>query len=268
MKSETGAERSRFLRAEDRRDAILNVLKREGKVSVDDICRDFNVSAVTARADLNLLEERGKARRIHGGALSVDNTLMVEDIERRMTVNTNAKRRIAQIANRLVNDGDALLVDSGSTTFEFLRTLDNRWDLTIVTHDLMNAAYVQTHLKNAHLILLGGAVHPTHGYCHGTLTLRQLDQIFVDKAFLATNSFSPEAGFMTENEGAAGVKSALLSHARQRTMLVDSSKVGLHNYIRFAEIKDFDYIIMDDDPGQVVAQAIASGDEFTRLLTK
>ena len=261
-------ERSRFLRAEDRRDAILSMLKNEGKISVEDICQSFNVSAVTARTDLNLLEERGKVRRIHGGALPVDHTLMVEDIERRMTVNTNAKRRIAQIANRLVHDGDAILVDSGSTTFELLRTLDNRWDLTIVTHDLMNAAYVQTHLKNANLILLGGTVHPTHGYCHGTLTLHQLDQIFVDRAFLATNSFSPDAGFMTENEGAAGVKTALLNHARQRIMLVDSSKVGLHNYMRFANISDFDYIIMDEDPGQVVAQAIADNDGFTRLLTK
>ena len=268
MKNGTDAERSRFLRTEDRRDAILNMLISEGKVSVDDICQHFGISAVTARADLNLLEERGKLRRIHGGALPVDHTLMVEDIEHRLTVNTRAKRHIANIANRLVQDGDAILVDSGSTAFEFLRTLDNRWGITVVTHDLMNAAYVQTHLKNADLILLGGRVHPNHGFCYGTLTLHQLDQVYVDKAFLATNSFSPEVGFMTENEGVAGVKTAMLSRARQRIMLVDSSKIGLHNYMRFAGLSDFEYIIMNEDPGQIVAQAIASSNEGTRLLIK
>lgn len=262
----TPIEQTRVFRAEDRRDEIMGMLERDGKISVDDICARFGVSAVTARADLNVLEERGKLRRIHGGALPVDHALMVEDLDRRMTVNTRAKRRIAHIARRLVHDGEAILVDSGSTAFEFLRTLEDLRDITIVTHDLTNAAYVQTHLKNADLILLGGVVRTDHGYCCGVLTLNQLRQIFVDKAFLATNSFAPEAGFMTENESAAEVKSTMVEHARERVMLLDSSKVGARNFIRFAGLRDFEYVVMDEDPDQHVLRAITESGSNCRLL--
>ena len=259
-------EQPRVFRAEDRRDEILVILERDGKISVDDICRTFDVSAVTARADLNILEERGKVRRIHGGAILVDHALMVEDIDRRMMVNTRAKRRIAHVARRLVHDGDAILVDSGSTAYEFLRTLEDLRNITILTHDLTNAAFVQTHLKNASLILLGGAVRPDHGYCCGALTLLQLRQVYADKAFVATNSFAPSAGFMTENESAAEVKATIIEHARERIMLLDSSKVGVHNFIRFAGLRDFEYVVMDEDPDQVVSRAISSSGGDCRLL--
>ena len=166
--------------------------------------------------------------------------------------------RIGARASALVSPGDSIIVDSGSTTYELVKALDPQLEATIVTHDLTIADYVEAHLPLVNLILLGGALRPAHDYCCGPLTLSMIDQIFADKVFLGANSFSPEYGFMTEYEPAAEVKSALVRHARQRIMLMDSSKVGLHSFIRFANPEDIDVLVCDRDPNRILARSFSS----------
>ena len=256
----------RVFRVEERRAEIARILEKEGSITVDRICEQFEVSAVTARGDLNELERRGRLQRVHGGALPVDHTLVVADINDRMNVNVVAKRRIGRVAAGMVRDGDSILVDSGSTTFEFVAQLEGKEGITIVTHDLAIANLVNTRLPHATLVLLGGTLRYNHHYTSGLLTLEILQKVYVDKAFLAANSFTPEQGFMTESEAAAQIKSELLRHARIRTMLMDCSKVGLHNFVRFATLSDLDRIVVDRDPEGAIQKAVSKLENGPQLV--
>jgi DeoR/GlpR family transcriptional regulator of sugar metabolism len=256
----------RVFRVEERRAEIARILEREGSITVDRICADFDVSAVTARGDLNELERRGRLQRVHGGALPVDHTLVVADINDRMSVNVAAKRRIGRAAADMVRDGDSIIVDSGSTTYEFVSQLESKRSITIVTHDLVIANLVNSRLPGATLVFIGGTLRYNHHYCSGPLSLELVEKIFADKVFLAANSFTAEQGFMTESEVAAEMKSTLLRHARQRIMLMDYSKVGLHNFVRFAELSELDRLIIDRDPESYVRNAVSKVENGPQLI--
>ena len=122
--------------ADERRSAIMEMLEHNASVQVAEIAQTFGVSSVTARADLDALAESGKLRRTHGGAVSLQKRLTVSTQDRRINVNVAAKQAIAQSAIELVNDGDTLLVDSGTTALEFVRLLDQRDGITVITADI------------------------------------------------------------------------------------------------------------------------------------
>ena len=128
--------------SEERRAAILSMLDRATSVQVTQLAEAFGVSRVTARSDLDALARDGKLRRTHGGAVSLSKTLTVSVQERRINVNAEAKRSIARLAAPLVEDGDAVLVDSGTTALEFVRAISGRSGVTVVTDDLTIADYV------------------------------------------------------------------------------------------------------------------------------
>ena len=128
--------------ADERRAAIMEMLEHNASVQVAEIAQTFGVSSVTARADLDALAESGKLRRTHGGAVSLHKRLTVSTQDRRINVNVAAKQAIAQSAIELVNDGDTLLVDSGTTALEFVRLLDQRNGITVITVDITIADYI------------------------------------------------------------------------------------------------------------------------------
>lgn len=256
----------RVFRVEERRAEIVRMLEKEGSITVDRICNEFGVSAVTSRGDLNELERRGRLQRVHGGALPIDHTLSVADINDRMNVNVAVKRKIGRIAADMVRDGDSLIVDSGSTAFQFVTQLENKRNITIVTHDLVIANYVNSRLPYATLVMLGGTLRYKHHYLSGPLALEVMQEIFVDKAFLAANSFSEDQGFMVENEAACEIKRALIHHARVCIMLMDSTKVGLHNFVRFATLDDVDRIVIDRDPDGLLGKAVSKLENGPQII--
>lgn len=266
MEQGSGHEVPRAFRVEERRSEILRLLSEGGSVTVDQLCEEFGVSAVTVRADLSALERRGSLRRVHGGALPPERAQVVVGINERMSVNVEAKQRIGALASQLVEDGDSLIVDSGSTAMEFLKQLTDRRKITVVTHDLSIATYAELNMPESQVVVLGGALRSDHGYCAGPITLATIANLYVDKAFLGTNSFAFENGFMTENAQAAAVKSAFLEHARHRVMLMDVSKVGLHNFVRFGGLEDFEFLVMDEDPGQRMERHLSNLTTAPELL--
>lgn len=251
---------------EERRLSILSMLEKTGSISVSKICETFGMSEVTARSDLAALERMGKLRRVRGGALSISHTLMITPPSQRVSVNTDAKQRIATLACDLVEDGDSLFVDSGTTTLEFVKALSDKRDITIATSDLPIANYVEESLPHATTVFAGGTIRRGHHYCCGPLTIKTLSNLYADKAFLGANSFSPGHGLMTEYLAAAEVKQAMLEQSREHILLMDSSKVGLNNFIRFAELGDMSCIVMDRDPDGIVAKAIESAVNPPRMM--
>ena len=237
--------------AEERRAAIMSMLDRAASVQVSELARTFGVSAVTIRADLDALEADGKLRRTHGGAVSLSRALTVSIQDKRINVNVAA-------ALELVDDGDALLIDSGTTALEFVRTLGARTGITVITADLTIANYIDESLPGVDVILLGGALRKGHRYLFGPLAMRGLEVLHADKAFLCPTSLVPERGLMTNFEQMAEIKEAFLRAARLRVALLDASKVDAPGLMRFAGLSDIDVLVMDADPDGVASAAIAA----------
>lgn len=244
--------------AEERRSAIMSMLDRAASVQVSELARTFGVSAVTIRADLDALEAAGKLRRTHGGAVSLSRALTVSIQDKRINVNVAAKQAIAAAALELVDDGDALLIDSGTTALEFVRMLGARSGITVITADLTIANYIDESLPGVNVILLGGTLRKGHRYLYGPLTVRSLEVLHADKAFLCPTSLVPDRGLMTNFEQMAEIKEAFLSAARMRVALLDSSKVESPGLMRFADLSEIDALVMDADPDGVAADAISA----------
>ena len=150
--------------AEERRAAIMDMLERTSSVQVADIAETFGVSSVTARADLDALASAGKLRRTHGGAVSLHKRLTVSVQDQRINVNVEAKQAIARTAIGLVRDGDTVFVDSGTTALEFVRMLDVRSSVTVITADITIADFIDESLPGVTAIMLGGELRQGHRY--------------------------------------------------------------------------------------------------------
>ena len=249
--------------AEERRAAIISTLEKTASVQVADLATTFGVSTVTIRTDLDALERGGKLRRTHGGAVSLHKRLTVSVQDQRVNVNVAAKQAIARAAIELVEDGDSLLIDSGTTALEFVRMLDLRQNITVITADITIADYIDESLPGVDVILLGGALRKGHRYLYGPLSIAGVRALHPDKAFICPISLVPERGFMTNYEQMAEVKTAFLQVARTSIALVDAAKIDASGLIQFAGINEVDIIVMDRDPEGAVTRAVAEFPEET-----
>jgi DeoR family fructose operon transcriptional repressor len=239
--------------AEERRAAILSMLERNSSVQVAEVADALGVSRVTARADLDALARDGKLRRTHGGAVSLSRTLTVSIQDLRVNVNVEAKRAIARVAATLVEPGQAVLVDTGTTGLELVRALGERGEVTIVTADLTIADYVDRSMPSAEVVLLGGALRKGHRYTSGAVAVQALSMLRPDVAFVCPTAFAPGRGFMTGYEGMAELKRAFLACAGKTCVLMDASKVGARGLFFFGDVGDVDVIVMEKDPEGAVA---------------
>lgn len=250
--------------ADERRAAIMEMLEHNASVQVAEIAQTFGVSSVTARADLDALAEAGKLRRTHGGAVSLHKRLTVSTQDRRINVNVAAKQAIAQSAIELVNDGDTLLVDSGTTALEFVRLLDQRDGITVITADITIADYIDESMPSVDVVMLGGALRKGHRYLYGPLTMQALQTVHADLAVMCPGAFVPGCGFTTDFPQMAETKTAMIAAAHQSVALMDASKVSGRGMYRFAELADVDSIVMDRDPDHAVATSIAEATDSSR----
>lgn len=243
--------------AEERRTAIMDMLEHSASVQVADIAQAFGVSTVTARGDLDALAAAGKLRRTHGGAVSLHKTLTVSVQDQRVNVNVDAKQSIARAALALVRDGDTVFVDSGTTALEFVRMLDMRTGITVITADITIADFIDESLPSVNVIMLGGELRKGHRYLFGPLTMSAIATIHADLAVICPGAFVAGRGFMTDFPQMAEIKQAAIRAATQSAVLMDSSKLHARGIYSFAHIEDVRFVVMDEDPDGTVAQAIA-----------
>ncbi|HSV73725.1 MAG TPA: DeoR/GlpR family DNA-binding transcription regulator [Chthonomonadales bacterium] len=222
---ETERVRQRALFAEERRLSIYDRVQSEGKVAVENLVDAFGVSAATVRQDLARLEEQGLVQRTHGGAILRSTTLFEPTYAARQVIRLEEKRAIAAAAATEVREGDTLLLDAGTTTHELALALRRMSALTVVTNSLANALVLMEN-PNVEVLLLGGAVHAGRRATLGPLAIQCLEEVRVDRAFLAFNGVDATQGFTVVDFEAAAVKRQMLARAREAVVLCDSSKVG------------------------------------------
>ena len=244
--------------AEERQQAITRLVTQRGRMSVNELAQEYDVTTETVRRDLSTLERLGLVRRVHGGVVASSALSLIESgIGERDQVNTETKQRIGRAAlDRLPPSGGTILLDAGSTTMRLAMLLPPDHELTVVTHAVPIAARLagQPHL---HLRLLPGTVRSTTQAAVGAETVEALSRLRVDVAFLGTNGITSGHGLTTPDPDEAAVKRAIVSCGHLVVALADASKFGVETAVRFAAPADVDVVISDDGVSAVDRQALS-----------
>ena len=231
--------------APQRWDSLRALIRDNGVNRVEDLGRRLRVSAATVRRDLDLLERRGAIRRVHGGAVSVENRLDESLFEDKTALAVREKRRIAEAALKFIEPGDTIYLDGGSTVLELARLLGERSNLTVVTNSLHAAHELAG--RGPRLIVIGGELRRLSQTLVGPLTRLVLRELHLDKAFMGTMGFAVKEGLTTTDPSEAFTKEAVMGQARQVIVLADGSKAGKVSFAsagRWANV----HVLITDKP--------------------
>ena len=242
------------MHAEDRRQLIVEELRRRGRVSVSRLADVHDVTPETVRRDLIELEQRGELRRTHGGAVATERTRVEPAVNERAEHMAAEKARIARAALALLpEEGGTVLLDAGTTTGALVELFPTDRHLTVVTNAVPHALRLAL-LPMVTVIVVGGRLRPRTLANVDDLAVETLRNLRVDVAFVATNGLSPR-GCSTPDAAEAAVKRAMVAAADRVVLLVDHTKLGDEHFMRFAELRDLDVVVTDADadPEDLVA---------------
>ncbi|WP_310527794.1 DeoR/GlpR family DNA-binding transcription regulator [Nocardioides sp.] len=247
--------------AEERQQAMVQLIGQQGRVSVAELAANLAVTTETVRRDLSALERMGLIRRVHGGAVPASALAAIESgISERDQDNTEAKDAIAVAAIALLPPpGSMIIIDAGSTTARFAALLPRDHRLTVVTHAVSVAARLAG-LPHIDLFLLPGRVRTTTHAAVGAETVAALSNIRADVSFLATNGISTTFGLTTPDRDEAATKRALAAAGRRAVVLADSTKIGVESSLRFAALSEIDVLVTDSGISDDDASALAAAD--------
>ena len=230
--------------SEERHQIILNILENQGSVLVTDLVSQFDVSEMTIRRDLDVLERKGLLRRVHGGAVSDRGRSYEPPFLSRSTTHQEEKERIGKMAAELVRSGDSITLDVGTTTLEVARHLAEKQNLTIITPCFQIAALLCEN-PSIRLILTGGILRHSELSMLGHLAERVFDEFYVDKLFLAAAGVDFEGGLTEYNLEDTLVKQAMIRTAKQVILVTDASKFNRVAFTAIAPINVIDTVVTD-----------------------
>lgn len=218
---------------------VMNYLRERKAATVSELAKEFDVSEVTIRKDLNILEEDKMIERSFGGAIWIGHSLNDEiSTDIKLTTLIDEKIRIGEKAKIEVNDGETLFLDAGSTNNIFVDHLVSFRQLTIITSDLMIALKLlkETDFK---VILIGGEVSKISKSVKDYSAVEMLERYNVDTAFIGCDSFSEIRGACTTSSEKAKIKSTAMSIANKVILLSTSDKYYKSSLMKFAKLDEF-----------------------------
>ena len=226
-----------------RRQRLALIVESRGAVRLEELSSALGVSLATVRRDLNVIAGAGRLRRVHGGAVTVDQRPDEPHFDVKATAAAAEKQRIAARAVELLGPDDTIYLDSGSTVLGVARLLHGWTRLVVVTNSLPVATELVG--RGPRLILVGGELRATSRAVVGPLTRLILDDLHVDRALMGTFALSLEDGLTTTDPSEAFTKQLVLSRAREVILLADSTKVGTHSFARAGRLSDIDVVVTD-----------------------
>ncbi|GAB3352746.1 DeoR/GlpR family DNA-binding transcription regulator [Lysobacter tyrosinilyticus] len=244
---------------EDRRRRIVAWINERGSATVNEMAHEFGVSTVTLRADLQALEESGALERSHGGALPVasrETPITEAPLSVKRARYHDEKVDIARVAAAMIRDGETIILDSGSTTFEIARLLGQLplRSLTVVTNALNIATELVDGPSHIRVLMLGGVLRPLSYSMVGPDAELTLSRIVADRLFLGADAVDPELGVTTADPTEAQLNSRMVEVARETIVLADASKFGRRSFSRIAPLEAVHCIVTDRKaPRELVA---------------
>ncbi len=228
----------------ERRNRILNLVRTEGVVRVNDLSETLDVSEITIRRDLEQLEVEGLLERTHGGAIFNQRIRLEPLYSEKHRTHQAEKRSIGMAAAGLVAAGDTLLVNSGSTTLQLFRHLALKPDIKVITSNM--SAFLEVQGAALELLLVGGSYRAQSNSLVGPLALLSLQQVFAGKCFIGVDGVSLKYGMTTPNLQEAEVARTMIERTRgQVIILADHSKIGVVADFVTAPLEKVDILVTD-----------------------
>lgn len=216
--------------------------------SLEKLCEVFNVSKNTIRRDVTELEALNIVKKVYGGVTLVRKEETIPFQERREQ-NVTEKMEIGRLASEIIQEGDIIFIDSGSTTVALIPYLKYKENVTVVTHSL-SAINEVSKLQNLTLISTGGFHQRKTNSFAGISTIEFLKNLNISKAFMASTGISIEKGITNTTYLEAEIKKTLTEISDTIILMADNSKFDRSSFMRYCDLRDIDYIITDQEPPQ------------------
>ena len=236
-----------------RQSQILNILGRSDQVSVKKLAKDLEVSSVTIRQDLNMMEAEGLLKRIHGGAV----LRAADDLSNRLAINYEKKLKIARKVAAYVNEGETILIESGSINALLAREIARKKNVKIITTNVFIARQFRNN-EQAQVILLGGLYQHQSETLVGKITKFCIDQINFSKAFIGIDGYTTESGFTLRDLYRSEISTYIIQKSNEVFVVTDSSKFGKKEITNVCYPHEIQHIATDKDLDE----------EYIRELTK
>lgn len=239
-----------------RQKKLTELISRHGECSIELLAQELGVSEMTIRRDLQSLTESGKVIRTHGGAAMGDRVSFEFKFLERSNENREAKESIARLAAKQVESGQAVLLDSGTTTLAIAEELKSLRELTVVTTSLPIAARLQF-CPDIEVLLLGGYLRESTPDLSGAMTESNLSTLRADIAFLGTQGIDDEGWLYQQTPELASLVSKMSASADTVYAVADSSKIGKTSLSRSGKVADIDGLITDEGADAKLLKALA-----------
>lgn len=240
---------------EQRRLRILAALDTGGGVRAPRLARQFNVSVETIRRDLLALEEQGLLRRVHGGAVQPVSRAFEPPYEQRIVANLARKQAMARLAATLVEPGDTLVLDVGTSIAEVAKALPSSFHGRVLTNSLLVTRELADH-QGLELIASGGRVRPGDLSCSGPTAIEFFNGFHADRAFLGSGGVHPSAGLTDYHLDEIAVRKVFMDRCRERYVLADSTKIGQIAVGQVCPLDALTAVITDSDADPDVIAAL------------
>ncbi|MBJ6361799.1 DeoR/GlpR family DNA-binding transcription regulator [Paenibacillus sp. GCM10012307] len=233
--------------SEERKRVITEQLRLEGQVKVTELSLRLTISEETVRRDLVVLEREGIARRVYGGAVLLKPLSYEPPYLQRQQVRAEEKARIGRAAAELIESGDTISIDVGTTTLELAKAIAGRERLTILTNSVAVAYHLMEAVSSGKfsgkIIVIGGELNPEQQSISGPLAEGAISQFRVDKAFISVGGISLERGISDYDLDEAVMSRRMMESANQTIVLADDSKLDKEAFTEVAPLHKANFIV-------------------------
>ncbi|VEF49388.1 DeoR family transcriptional regulator [Bacillus freudenreichii] len=229
----------------ERKQQILKYVQETKAASIQDLSIYFKVHEATIRRDLTELAKDKKIKRTHGGVvLNEEEVLSEPHFDLREGAFVEEKRRIGVKAASFIEEGDSIILDSGTTTKHIAEAIKNRKNITVVTNDIHIAALLR--YSDLKVIVTGGVLYRENFILNGEVTNHTLANLNVSKAFIGTPALHPEKGLTHFDDTLVSAKTSMIRSSKEIFVVTDHSKIGKISLHTFAKMSEVDHVITDD----------------------
>lgn len=247
---------------EQRHRMIESFLKQQKAVKASELAALLDVSIDTVRRDLEVLEKKGIVKRVHGGAVLIQNTdnVLNKLFTEREIKNLEKKQEVASLAIELIEEGQAIALNGGTTTIEIAKAIVDRFQrLTVITNDLRILSILGAN-KQFNIILTGGFFNAEESTLYGKQCEEILAHFNIDIAFITVNALSLDHGLTDFRIHEVGVIQTIMSRAKYNVVAADSSKFETSSFINICPLKNIDLIISDSSLPANIAEEYSKKD--------
>lgn len=248
-----------------RLDFIRSELMQNEEVSVEKLAAGFNVSEMTVRRDLEVLESKGEVIRTYGGAALAKRLTFEFAFRDKQNKNHRQKQKIAKKAAEFVSDGDVVILDTGTTTLEIAGEIAGRENITVITTSLAIVSALQFS-SGIEVVLLGGLLRGGSPDMHGPLTERNMEQFSADVAFIGADAIDEDGNTYTDDLRIVNLDRMMAAKAKKVIVVADSQKFSSSAMCKVFQRGDYDMIVSDSGVDKKIVKQLTKSKVKIKLV--